>query len=115
MRAGAGELVAEPVAERDQGSHPLLELAPDGRHVVADVGVQLYRRLNQLGLHVRVLAAGLQDAGRARDEVARLGIENLQLELDAEGRFRGAVEADAHGPPGDGGRWPCRSRGGLII
>ena len=83
--ADTGQLVAEVVAHGQELVESRTELSTHVADVRADVGVELDRRLDQLGLDTGVAVRLLEDTRRTRDEVLRLRIQDLQLELDAQG------------------------------
>ncbi len=84
MGPGGGHLVAELIAQRHQTPDTLFELAANRRHVLAHIGVQLDGRFDQLGLDVGVRLRPRKDARRARHQVLRRRVDDLQLELDTK-------------------------------
>ena len=88
MRAGRRDLVAEPVAGCQQVAESTGQFAPDLRHVLTHIGIELDRRLDQLRLHVLRITRPLDDPRGSRDQVLRLGVEDLELQLDTKCRSR---------------------------
>ena len=94
MRARHRQLIthrAGDVAHPPQTRH---ELLAHFRNVLADARLQLDHRLHQLGGDAvdRFIRAGFEQADRAGRQVARIGIEQHQLELRADRGRRGGTE-----------------------
>src|SRR5205807_4859854 len=115
-----GDVLLGPVGERvcartHQGQAPALEvwgqlgdcrleIGPGLGGAGADAGDDLDRRLEQLVLRLGVRVVGVppahlgQDLGGAVVELTGLGVDDLELHLDAEAGALRRVEVDLHGP-----------------
>jgi hypothetical protein len=60
--------------------------------VAADLGVDLDRRLQQLRLQPGALTESGNDLGGEANQLAGLGVDHLQLELDTDSRIRTSLK-----------------------